>query len=251
MNAKRVIKFNIVMSLLSLVLTISMLIATTFAYFSDRKESVNVITSGNVYISLSESATKKDAVGNLIADPDKPRVFGGNDIVVNDYGKVYPAQTVFKDPTITNTGSEAAWIAAKVTLTDGQGDLTKVMGYYGFEGIDIEMLLSGGLLDEKVHVGTWNGFNNVCYNEHYAMVQIPDASAGEFEFYFFLMKPLDPGESVMLFDTFGIPHDWNNPEMKELMDLKIKVEAFGVQLFDLESCLVAMTSAFPDYFKLE
>ena len=236
------------MSFLLLGVLALMLITTTVAYFSDRKQITNTMTAGNVEIVLSESAVKPDGEGNLVSDTSEMRIFGGNDIVVNKYGKVYPSQSIFKDPTITNIGSESAWIAAKVTITDGSGDITKVMGYDGFPGVDMEVLLSGGLLDERIHVGNWNGFDHVCYNDRYAMVQMPNASNGEFSFYFFMLEPVGVGGSVVIFDTFTVPAEWNNTEMAELRDLKIKIEAFGVQAFNIDSCLAAMTEAFPSYF---
>ena len=248
MNIKKIVKFNIYMSFILLGVLALMLVTATFAYFSDYKQVTNTMTAGNVEITLSESAVKPDGNGNLVADPSAARVFGGTDIVVNNYGKVYPAQTVFKDPTITNTGNEPAWIAARVTLTDGAGNLDRVMGYESVEGIDIEMLLGGGLLDERVHVGTWNGLQNVCHNDRYAMVQVPDTRDGKFSFYFFMLEPVNGGSSVMLFDTFCVPAEWNNAEMQELRELTIKVEAFGVQTFSLESCFAAMTDAFPTHF---
>ena len=80
------------------------------------------------------------------------------------------------------------------------------------------------------------------------MVQMPNASNGEFSFYFFMLEPVGVGGSVVIFDTFTVPAEWNNTEMAELRDLKIKIEAFGVQAFNLDSCLAAMTEAFPSYF---
>ena len=248
MNTKKIVKFNIYMSFILLGVLVLMLVTATLAYFSDYKQVTNTMTAGNVEIALSESAVKPDGNGNLVADPSAARIFGTADMTVNDYGKIYPSQSIFKDPTVTNTGAEPAWIAAKVTLTDGQGDLTKVMGYEGFEGIDIEVLLGGGLLDERVHVGKWNGLDHVCYNDRYAMVQVPNARDGEFSFYFFMLNPIQGGNSVMLFDSFYVPDEWNNAEMQQLKELKINVEAFGVQINNLESCFVAMTDAFPTYF---
>lgn len=249
MLEKAVTKFNIVMSCLLLVLTVVMFVGVTLAYFSDRMQTQSTFTSGNVKITLSEAAVKRNAAGDLVEDTSKPRIFGApGETVINDYGKVYPGQSVLKDPTITNTGSEAEWIAAKVVLSDGSGDLTKVMGYENSDMIDIEMLLSGGLLDERIHVGTWNGIAHVCYNDRYAMIQIPNAQTGEFAFYFLMLEPVPVGGSVLLFDQISFPMEWTNEELRELADLKIHIQAFGVQTFQLDSCFTAMTEAFPDHF---
>lgn len=247
---QKIVKFNLIMSFTLLGIFLIMLVGITIAYFSDMKQNAYVLTSGNVNIMLSESAIKQDSTGNFVKDPDNMPIFGGKETTVRDYGKIFPAQFVDKDPTITNTGDNSAWIAAKVILTDGEGDLRKVMGYEGFDALDIEVLLSGGLLDEEIHFGDWNGFENVCHNDRYAMLQNPNAADGVYEFYFIMLSPLKVGDSVTLFDRLTVPAEWDNAEMQELCDLKIQVQAFGVQTQHLGSCFEAMTEAFPDHFNL-
>ena len=248
MNERKALKFNLVMTSVLLVLLILFLIGTTIAYFFDTKQSSAVMTSGNVKITLSEAAVKR--VGdNLVPDPDQPRIFGGSgETTINDYGAIYPAQSIYKDPTVTNTGDNPEWVAVKVTLTDGDGDLTKVMGYEGYEELDIKTLLSGALLDETTHYGTWNNIPDVSYNDDFAMVQVADAAEGVYEFYFLMINPLEVGDSVVVFDHIDIPAEWNNTEMKELASLKIQIQAYGVQTTALDSCLKAMTEAFPSEF---
>lgn len=249
MLEKAVTKFNIYMSCILLSITVLMFVGATVAYFSDKQQSSFILTAGDVKIALSEAAVKKDTLGNLVEDTEQPRIFGtAEETVIHDYGRIYPGQTVWKDPTITNIGSEAEWVAAKVILYEGAGDLTKIMGYEEFDGIDIEVLLSGGLLDETVHFGTWNGIPNVCHNDRYAMIQIPHDTEETFVFYFLMLEPVEVGESVMLFDQITFPVEWINTDMEELRDLKINIQAFGVQTFQMESCLRAMTEAFPDHF---
>lgn len=250
MKEQKIIKFNLYMSCVLLGVFLLMLVGTTVAYFSSTRQMTNTFTSGNVEIALSEAAVKKDASGNLVEDTEARRIFGNADATINDYGRVRPGQSIFKDPTVTNTGDDAEWIAVKVILTDAAGDLTKVMGYEGYEDIDIEILLSGGLLDETVHFGTWNGIPDVCHNDRYAMIQVPHAAEGKFEFFFLLLQPLEPGESVVIFDHVSFPGEWNNTEMQHLTNLKIDVQAFGVQTLDLDTCQEAMTEAFPEHFVL-
>ena len=252
MNKLKTIKFNLYMSCVALLILLVMFIGSTMAYFTSHKENTSVLTAGTVEIVLSEAAVKWDKIGNLVKDDDEPRIFSGvGETTVNNYGKVYPGQTIYKDPTITNTGDDAVWVAAKVTLTDGAGDLTKIIGYDGYEEIDIERLLSGGLLDEHVDFGTWNGIEDVCFNENYAMIQVADATAGEFAFYFLMLQPVNVGESVVVFEQITFEKMWDNAFMQHLCELKINVQAFGVQTFQLESCLQAMTTAFPEYFTFD
>lgn len=248
MKEQKIIKFNLYMSAILLAVFVLMLVCATIAYFTDTKQVSNTFTAGNVKIELSEAAVKKDTTGNLIEDANKDRILGGVEETVNNYGKIYPGQSIFKDPTVKNTGDNPEWIAVKVTLADGAGDLTKIMGYEGYEDIDIEVLLTGGLLDETVHFGRWNGIEDVCYNDNYAMIQVPNAREGRFEFFFLMLKPLEIGDSVTVFDHIVFPREWNNKEMEEMRNLKIKIEAFGVQMYQLESCLAAMTESFPTQF---
>ena len=240
-------KLQLIFSAVCLVLSILMLAETTFAYFTMTKKVTNTMTAGNITIELTEAAVKEKG-GHLVQDTSAPRVVGGGEVTVRDYGKLYPSMTVYKDPTIENTGTVGTWIAAKITFTDGEGELHKVIGYDGFPGIDIRTILSGGILDEGTHFGRWNGIDNVRYNDKFAMVQKSDVGMGEYSFYFFFLQPFEQGEKVVLFDTLGIPREWGNAQMQELAQLKINVQAYGVQLLDLDSCYEAMTAAFSEEF---
>ena len=245
---QKIVRFNMYTSCVLFIAFILMLVGVTIAYFTDSKKSSNTFTAGNVKIALSEAAVKKDEIGNFIEDTNAPRIFGGENEIINSDNKIYPNQSFFKDPTIKNIGDVPEWAAVKVILNDGSGDLTKIMGYEGYEDIDIEILLSGGLLDENVRVGTWNGIDYVCYNENYAMVLVPNPSESEFVFYFFMLKPLEVEETVQIFNKLHFPVEWQEEEMNNLGNLKIKVQAFGAQTFELQSCFEAMTKAFPEHF---
>ena len=240
-------KVQLIFSVICFALSILMLAGTTFAYFSVTKQVTHTMTAGNITIELTEAAIKEEG-GHLVQDTASPRIVGGSEVAVRDYGKLYPSMTVYKDPTIQNTGTMGAWIAAKVTITDGEGELHKVIGYEGFPGIDIRTVLSGGILEEGTHFGRWNGIDNVRYNDTFAMVQKADVGMGEYTFYFFFLQPLEQYDKVTLFERLAIPPEWNNAQMQELAQLKINITAYGVQLLDLDSCLEAMATAFPDEF---
>jgi len=238
------------LSALLLLISVIAFAGSTIAYFSDTKQTGNTFTSGNVEISLSESAITTDTTGNVIADPTKPRIMGTAEETVHDYGVVYPGQSIFKDPLVKNIGSSPAWVAVKVTLTDGKGDICKLMGYDPdrTDMIDIEAMLQGGLLDEKVHVGLWNGIENVCYNDRYAMVQKASRAEGKYEFWFFMLQPLTNGQSFVVFDSMNIDGAWTNSDVQELVEFKINVCAYAVQTFGFDSCYKAMTTAFKSSF---
>ena len=243
------LKFNLISSVVLLVVFTLLLVGTTIAYFSDvAKTPTNVMTAGNVNISLTEAAVKPDAVGNLIEDTTRPRV-SGDDLLEHNYGRIYPSQTIHKDPKVENTGSEDAWIAMKVTVHDGVGDLTKVLGYGTVDGIDIRELLKGGTFSEEdLQFGSWNGFEDVIYTDNFAMIQVPNGAESHFDFYVFYLKPFKTGEYAVLFDTLAVPSHWGNTEMQELVNLRIDIEAFAVQKFNLSGCFEAMTTAFPERF---
>ena len=246
MNTQKVVKFNLYMSLILLVTFVLMFLAATIAYFTDTKKTSATLTAGNVKIALSESPVKQDETGNWVKDTSKRLIVGKAEDT--QYGKVYPGMTIWKDPTIRNTGDTSAWIAAKVTLTDGAGDLHKLMGYPDYAEIDIEQIIGGGLLDEQVEVEDWNGIADVCVNEHYAMIQVADNAEGKYEFYFLILKPMGVGETVTIFEQLVFNRMWNYDQMKELVDLKIDIQAYGVQTVQMENCFQAMTEAFPEHF---
>ena len=242
-------------ALIILALTIcTLLVGGTVAFFTDAKKSESVFTAGNVYIELTEASVKSDGSGNLIEDTSRERIKGSEltangNAVIHNYGVVFPGQKIFKDPTVKNIGKNEAWVAAKVVIEDGGGDIHRLFKYSdGYDDIDIERLLAGGLLDEQVTVGDWNGISDVCYNSNYAMIQKSSHIDGKSEFYFIMLKPLQVGESVTVFDSMFINPLFGNAEMLEFRDLKITVQAFGVQSYGFSDCFSAMKGAFSEHF---
>ena len=258
MNIFKNLKFSWI-KLFTLVMACSVLlgigIGRTIAFFTDKKESTGIFTLGNVYIEMTEAAVKYDSSGNLVEDTSLARIQGSDSTVeggtptVHNYGMVTPGQTIHKDPTVRNTGDVNAWVAVKVILEDGIGDIHSLYKYSSdFDQIDIERLLQGGLLDETVHVGTWMGIDGVCYNENYAMLQVASRASGKYEFYFIMLDQLAPQNSVEVFETLFFQNYFGNAEMNQFKEFKITVQAFAVQTNGFDSCYAAMTTAFPDYF---
>ena len=247
-------KYRAVALLLIFAAAVALATSNTIAFFTDARESTGVFTAGNVYIELTEAAVTPDAAGNLIENTAANRISGaeivsGGPLVVHNYGVVFPGQTIHKDPTVKNVGSESAWIAVKVIIEDGIGDIHKLYSYSdGLDDINIELLLQGGLLDEHVHVGDWNGMSDVCYNDNYAMIQASSHLQGKYEFFFIMQKPLESDEEVEVFDTFFVNEYFGNAEMQEFRELKVTVQAFAVQKYGFGSCLAAMTAAFSSHF---
>ena len=157
----------------------------------------------------------------MIPDPEKPKIEGGelNSPTLSENGKIFPGKTIYKDPTITNVGDDDAWVCAKVIIEDGSKDIHKLFGYEGYNEIDVEGLLSGGLLDETVTVGAWNGIEDVCYNDHYAMVQVADRANDKFEFYFFILTEMKNGDAVTVFEEIFFDPIFDHSQMLELSEL--------------------------------
>ena len=237
--------------ILLLVCALAFAAGGTIAYFTDAKENVDVFTVGNIYITLTQTAVKADENGNLVADTESARIEGGEleTPVVTNNGKLFPGQTIDKDPTIKNVGKDKAFVCAKVIIEDGSRDIHKLFGYEGYSEIDIEGLFAGGLLDEQVHVGTWNGIEDVCYNDNYAMVQVADRTNGKYEFYFFILEETKENDEIVIFEEIFVDPLFGNTEMIELSELKITVQAFAVQHFGFSDCYQAMRVAFGKHFE--
>lgn len=243
-NTKR----RLLVELLILLVSILMFAQATYAYFSSQSKASATITAGNVEIVLSESAVKSDSLGNLVEDTGSPIIFGSTAGTVHDYGFVFPGQSIFKNPTIHNIGTNDVYIAAKMSITDGDGDIHRILGMGSYDDIDLTILFRGGVFDEPAHFGQWNGIENVTHNDSFAMVQIPDRANGRYDVYFFFLKPAVKTEAVMLFDGMYFPIEISNGDMREFEDLRIDIYGFGVQTTGFASCYDAMLGALPEHF---
>ena len=141
-----------------------------------------------------------------------------------------------------------AYIAAKMTITDGAGDIHRVIGFENYDDIDLAMLFGGGFFDESAHFGIWNGLEDVTYNDKFAYVQVPHRAEGKYDIYFFILEPLTHAESVMLFDRMSFPTDFTGDQMQEFVNLRVDIYGFGVQTTGFESCYEAMLGALPEHF---
>lgn len=231
-----------------LVVAVLLFAQTSYAYFSSQKQAGATITSGSVSVMLSEAAVTRDENGDLVEDRTQPRIFGTAEGTVHDYGMVSPGQRIFKDPTISNTGSNEAWIAAKISISDGAGDIHRVMGMENYDDIDISDFMTGGLLAEEAHFGVWNGLEDVTHNSHFAMLQIPHRAEDRYDFYVFILAPVAKAESVVLFENLYFLLEYSNTDIQEFADLRIDVMAYAVQRYGFGSCYDAMLEALPEHF---
>lgn len=116
-------KKKIVALCLCIALAVVAIGGATLAYFTDTKNVTNTFTVGNVKIKLDE----KD-----ITKTDGSRTENGNAYTI------YPGATVEKDPTVTNTGENAAYVRVKVVANN-----VKTMAGQLGQGVDLATIFTG------------------------------------------------------------------------------------------------------------
>ena len=235
--------------------TIMVLIAVagaSLAYLKDTKKATNTFTVGDVKIELTEAEVEKNADGNIVAKAGGTRVATG--INYGTISNLYPAQTVHKDPTIKNVGSEYAYIAAKITISStpdaGAKTLYDVMGLTGTTLLDIGGFIEGGLMADPTDPANNKIIDGglACSNDRYLIYQ--RVEGGKFVFYIFLEGAKAKDFSQTLFTTIKVPETWDNAEIAALKGLTIDVEGYATQTNGFDSCIEAMTKAFATAFTL-
>ena len=135
-----------------------------------------------------------------------------------------------------------------MTITDGDGDIHRVVGYPNYDEIDVLMLFGGGLFDANAHFGVWNGIDAATYSDTFAIVQIPHRSEGKYDIYFFILNPLEQADSVVLFEQMFFAPEFSDEDMREFRELRIDTYAFAGQTTGFAACYEAMLNALPDHF---
>lgn len=213
--------------------------AGTYAYLIDSEAQKNTFTTGNVYISMNEAVVEKEeATGNLVATGERTEE--------DQEYHLFPGMTVTKDPTIYVEGTEAAYVAAKVTVT---GNLYDLIGMADTDMIDIHKVASGGLLDAiPTAKSDWNGLTWVHETTDCVIYQKADKANNTWVLYIFMNGPQAVDTKIELFDTLTIPAEWDNEEMAKINNMEIHVQAFATQTNGFADCYAAMTTAHKDAF---
>ena len=97
-------KKSILMAAIAVMLVAVLVVGGTLAYFTDTKSATNTFTVGDVKIKLDESN---------VNDPN------GNRVTSNEYTGMLPGIQYKKDPVVTNTGKNGAYVRAVVTIENG------------------------------------------------------------------------------------------------------------------------------------
>ncbi len=138
MNSAKSTRRALTSSLIALVLCLTMLMGTTFAWFTDTANvSVNTITSGNLKIKLVDADDGKTAVSDLKFENSK-----GETNILWEPGATFNTNA-FK---VVNDGSLALKFKVVVTGIEGDTGLLKVIDFklVGPEGVKDEVSLGVG-----------------------------------------------------------------------------------------------------------
>lgn len=161
------------------IVTAALTAGGTLAFFTGEAKVDNVITMGNVSVSLTE--------------PDFSSSTGGTLSVSG----VTPGLSIHKDPTVTNTGDNDAYVRCKVTVTGELDDSQK------------SQLLNGIVFKEGwVQSGDYYYFQNPL-----------------------LKRTAASGTSALLFDKVVIPSVWNGAIAEKEFQIRIVAEAIQADHF--------------------
>ena len=184
---------------LAVCLIVVSLIGTTVAYFTDTDADSKVFTAGNVEVDLN----------------------GFFDTTINSGDKVFPSQVIAQTPaTITNTGSEDAFVGAVITITN-DGNVTE--GYKDVKDQFPNITKLGEFIG-----GLANGSNfEVMYK----------AESKKITVYVLYKEALTTNGTITIFNNITIPEGWDHPEMAIFAGstgLTIDVAAYATQTYSFD-----------------
>lgn len=215
--------------------------SASIAYFTDTESATNTFTTGDVNITLTEAAVMKDtANGNIIADPASARVENGIDFT--QYGSLFPMQSICKDPTINNVGSEQAYVGAIITIDNGEDAVA---------GADVTKLLT--FTDDTTASAD---LDSLAVNVDVFLVDLIDSNKATISYakvdgtvkIYIVVNAAVAGENadgdIDLFQSIKIADSWDNDQMVNLSDLEITVKAYAVQTAGFADADAAFQAAF-------
>lgn len=168
-------------------------VGATMAYFTSQDTATNVVTVGNVNISIVETSKDENAIMNENG--------------IQYQGAITPGQAISKIPTVRNDGSNPAYVRAYVELKyydKDKNDITET-----FTGKTPEIVFNTAVNETE---GYWIA-----------------GTEGEKQYYYYSKAiPADEtGITTQLFDTVTIPKEWNNDQAN--VTVEVIVHADGIQ----------------------
>lgn len=191
-------KKKIVLITAAAMLAGTLAVGATLAYFTDSAKAVNVITMGNVNISLTEPIFSSSG----ISTPNDKGEYEYNQVI-------YPGQPIEKDPVITvEDDSLDAYLRVKIEVTGDkitEADKQAIIG-------SLKVKNKEGNLVDLASVG-W--------------VQAADG-------YFYYQSKVVEGDKVPVFNQFLVPDTWNNEYGNSKFSIAIQAEAIQYNYFTPE-----------------
>ena len=205
--------FSITLAVCLLVLSIA---STTLAYFTDVKEKTNVYTSGNVKIELSESA-----------------------LDASDNATIYPGQLIGGEATVTNVGTEKAYVGLVVKLSESEASKALTEGRTN----DLTALTNGSTArDTDIFTELFGTLDSTKFDVAYKINGDPSS------IYIIYKNILNAGSGddsvIEFFDDITIPAAWGNDEMAYFSGTKVSVTAYATQVAGFSDALTALNTAF-------
>lgn len=199
---------------LVVVLAVTAVTGATLAYFTDTDENVNVITVGNVDITLDEAEVEREG---------DEWVRGEERVKENTYEDVYPGAVLPKDPTVHNEGSYGAYVRVNITV-----DFNKLAGMQA----DKE-LFNGTTKDEELT----NILNIDTENWTYVKYVVDFDSRTVTYTYNYEGELAAGANSTPVFTEVTIPNALTNEDVADygLDEFQIKVVAEAIQTMGFES----------------
>ncbi|MBQ4050871.1 MAG: hypothetical protein IJD13_04520 [Oscillospiraceae bacterium] len=204
---------KVLLATLSAAMLVTASVMGTLAYLQDSETVSNTFTVGNVAITLDEAVTGLDGI-----------VTSGRTEDGNKY-KLMPGHDYDKDPTITVTGSEPAWLFVKVdngiAAIEAPNGALKSDGKTAYVSIAKQMEAKGWV---EVDTGIY------AYDK----------------------EPVDPTESVVVFEEFMVSGDAvgsveegadKTMLLSEYETAKIDITAYAVQADGFTSAAAAWNAA--------
>lgn len=211
---------------------------TSMAYFTDIEEETNVFTAGNVDIALSF----KDKTINVDENTA--------DVEFTDLG-VYPGQKIDINATIENTGSEAAYVGAIITIaipTNAKlpkAKLTDIITQDGNDKDNIPVSFANFL----------TGLTTTTTDSTEYTVKYTTAADGKSHVIYIIKNTalagkkkdtndMDIIDSYSIFESVVIPTEWDNAQMKIFNGLTLNVKAYATQKAGFTDAVTAIRTAF-------
>ncbi|WP_419034295.1 SipW-dependent-type signal peptide-containing protein [Dysgonomonas gadei] len=166
-------------------------VGATMAYFTSQDTATNVITTGNVQISITETSEDKNSIMNENG--------------IQYIGAITPGQNISKIPVIVNDGNNDAYVRAYVEFK-----------YYDEERNDITAKFTGKEPVIKYNTEDWTKGKTAEDQDFYYYNKAIKANQD---------KESKEGKTAELFNTVTIPTEWNNDQANVTIEVIVHAEA--------------------------